>query len=315
MSATEVEPHTTVQFEATLKLWGFAFKRDARKSHIFTIPSTFVKKNIHGVTVREFAVTKGRTYNHYQLQEVCNMINVTPEDFWAGPILITSETPIVEFKPEPVNSAKEGRKNGSVPINKGKAINASRIMIIQFLGSQPDCMVTDSNGFASNKIREFMVAHGHPLAPQGVSNILRAMSEDNQLIRQIRGKRTYSILLNTDDEFVIDTLAAAPVPEPQVEATPPVELDEEPVNRYGEVEPEPENPLAWKSEQIDNPLPVQHIDYDLLAERVVERLAYLLFRPAREAQLHSEVDDLKERLHRATEYSQSLRRQLERYTS
>lgn len=234
---------------------------------------------------------------------------MTPDEFWAGPALMPESQ---EEQPAPEISVSAPSTNGSTPavakrVTKDKPINMSRIHIIHFLDSLPDKMIADPSGFASRNIVEYMLQHDHPLTPQGVVNILKAMAKDNQIVRDVRGKRTYSILLNLNDPFVKVTLER-PVQQTLIEPVPVIQ-------------PEPESPeIEVPQEVVDRftkpqPASQPYIDYDLLAEHVVERLAYLLSRPARENQLHNEINTLKERLHRATEYSQSLRRQLERYMS
>jgi len=300
---------TTQLFESTLKLWGFEFKRDARKSHIFSIPPQYRKFNANGHKPSEFTVSKGRTVNSFQLQEVCNLVQVTEEEFWKGPELSLPQNTVQAVRNKVQQHAKEVEVQATAPQAEqpvvteepapalAATLNSTRIAVIDYLAKQPDYLVHDSSGRATSMIQPVV-----SITPQGLSSILRAMDEDGQVVREIKGKRTYSILLNVDNPIVKRVLH---------DKKPVLQVPHRAKKQDQEVKPS--TPILGEPEPVSVVPTLDLLDYSLLAEKVVDVFIARLTTRSVENSLRQEIDSLKERLGRVTEYAQGLRRQLEKF--
>lgn len=294
MATAITSPQPTVrEVERLLKAWGFSWSKDLRRSTEYSHPN-------YSQTI---TLKKGRTslINQFQISEIVNLLNVTREQFFAGPPEEYEPLQAVPDLPDPqiaeaIAAKWLGPNAQPQPEPPKKPVFETRTRLIEYLDSVGGT-IKDEAGFASRQLLE-----PSKLNQPALSSMLRAMEADEQIIRSIKGKRCFEIVLNTDNNDVQWVLKTA------VRVSKPAQLEplEEPPTPLIEI------PQAVVEQFIPQVASLSTQDYDAIAEAIVRGLLVRLSRVDREAALEARVKELEGRLARTIEYAQGLRRDRER---
>jgi hypothetical protein len=303
--------HTSAEVVDQLRRWGFVHGTTGKEHKTLRLPSTG----------KVISVRKRRTakINQYTINEALNILAVDEPTFWRGPIeqpvkvkIASKKAPVLVPEPAPPPTP-----TAPPEVPQPKVSNTTpRRQVIEFLHAVGG-KVEDAQGRAL-----ILMAEAMDITQGTLAQLLRKMEKDAQVLKdnlnpatkRTVAKRTYGVHLLYDGPNVASVLGVPPTgPKEPLEAPPAAttETKAEPASAALAALPgmEASEPVGEGSPTSLVQPEAQPLDYERLADAVVNNLVRRLTTLDRERALRAEIAELRGRLNRTVEYGQRLRRE------
>jgi hypothetical protein len=284
---------TAKEANRLLRLWGFVWVGQGKNHQNFR----------HVATGKIQQIPKTGVLNIYQKAEIRNLLKISTEEFMAGPVLLPSPEEVegngkVAVVAEPLAEATGAPETPQAPVvvfDPGRHASPARLRVIRYLRERGGVLRSPNGRGLTAEMAKKLGYH----SAVTMSSLLRVMEEDGQIVRDVRGKNTYEILLVEEGPGVSQVAPKTP----QKAENPPQAEPEAPASVLAPDDTVFQPPVGPEPSEPEPFIPPPDLDYEELAVALLDQVFKVLSSrdPERWAE---ERRDLTAKLATAQEFGQ-----------